>query len=71
MHEKTLLRHLRRARDLTLDQLAIHVGIDDSTLSRIERRLIKPTEPQGNALAGYFGRPIDDLLAPVPAEAVA
>lgn len=66
MLKKTLLRHIRRSRDLTLDAVALHTGIDDSTLSRIERGLIQPTEPQRHALAGFYGRPIDELLGPAP-----
>jgi transcriptional regulator with XRE-family HTH domain len=39
-------------------------GVHQSTLSKIERGLVQPSAPQANALAGYFGRPIMELLAP-------
>jgi transcriptional regulator with XRE-family HTH domain len=60
----TLLRHLRRARELTLMDVAAKTGVHYTTLSHIERGIVKPSEPQANALAGYFGRPISRLLAP-------
>lgn len=45
-------------------QLAEETGIAESTLSKIERGLVNPTNRQRHTLAGYFGRSIGDLLAP-------
>jgi transcriptional regulator with XRE-family HTH domain len=64
--QTTVMRRERRLRDLTLDEVRSKTGIDIGTISRIERGLISGTEAQRNALAGYFGRPIDELLGPVP-----
>ena len=66
MQRKTLLRHIRRGRELKLSDVQQHTGVHFSTLSKIERGLLVPSPPQANALAGYFGRPIDELLAPAP-----
>lgn len=61
---KTLLRQLRRLRELTLEALSKETGVPVSSLSRMERGLVRPTAPQQHVLAGYFGRPIDELLGP-------
>lgn len=67
-HQKLLIRHLRRTRDLSMDAVSVQTGIDISTLSRIERGLIPGTVPQRHALAGYFGRSVDELFSEVTAE---
>jgi transcriptional regulator with XRE-family HTH domain len=59
----TVMRRLRRDRELTLEALHLATGVHQSTLSKLERGLIQPSEPQANALAGYFGRPIGVLLS--------
>jgi transcriptional regulator with XRE-family HTH domain len=41
----TLLRHLRRARELTLMDVAAKTGVHYTTLSHIERGIVKPSEP--------------------------
>jgi transcriptional regulator with XRE-family HTH domain len=64
--QKTLLRHLRRLREISLDQLRADTGINVSTLSRVERRLIDPTPDQRDALAKYFDVPASDLLSDAP-----
>lgn len=64
---KTLLRRIRRTRDITLEQLQRATGVHMSQLSQIERGILVPSQPQANAIAGYFGRPIDELLADAPA----
>lgn len=67
MSSQTLLaRHLRRVKGLTLDDVGGSTGIDITTLSRIERGKIPGTEAQRNAIAGYFGRPIESLLSAAP-----
>jgi len=68
---KTLLRQLRRGRDLTLDELARATGIDVSRLSRAERNLVDLSEAQRDKLAKYFR--VDDpdaLQRPSVAELV-
>lgn len=66
--QKTLLRKLRRDRELTLDELSMATGLNVSTLSRVERRMMRPTEATLNKLAKYFRVPASDLMKP---EAVA
>jgi len=66
MQRKTLLRQIRRHREITLEALGKQTGIHFSTLSMIERGLLVPSAPQANALAGYFGKPIDELLDAAP-----
>ena len=69
--QKTLLRHLRRSRELSLDLLAHETGINVSTLSRGERRLIDFTDEQLASLAAYFAVAQESLLTAPPNEAVA
>lgn len=71
IHRKTLLRRIRRNRELTLENVSRQTGVHFSTLSMIERGLLIPTPAQGNALAGYFGRPLAELLAEPPDDVVA
>lgn len=70
-HRILLMRHLRRMRELPLALVARETGINVSTVSQIERGLMQPTDRQRHTLAGFFGRPIDDLLGPVQEESVA
>lgn len=63
MNRRTELRRLRRARDLTLAVVTARTGIHTGTLSLIERGRYVPSPTQGAALAEFFGRPIDELLA--------
>lgn len=60
--EKTLLRKLRRDRELSLDLLHVKTGINVSTLSRVERRLMTPSEDVRKRLEKYFKVPADQLL---------
>lgn len=60
--QKTLLRQLRRTRELTIDALARDTGINVSTLSRGERGLIPFTDAQLDTLAAYFDVSKEDLL---------
>lgn len=60
--EKTLLRHLRRAREITLAKLSTDTGIDEATLSLGERRLRKLSDENLEKLAAYFNAPKDALL---------
>jgi transcriptional regulator with XRE-family HTH domain len=67
---KTLLRHLRRSRELSLDQVALGTGLNVSTISRAERGMVQPTEEVLNKLAIYFKVPAADLLKePLPMRA--
>jgi len=68
---KTLLRHLRRARELTLDDLSAATGIDVSRLSRGERLIVPFTDDQQAALAKYFKTPAEELLKEAARERVA
>ncbi len=53
--QKTLLRKLRRDRELTFDVLQIETGINRSRLSRGERNLITLTDEEKEILGRYFG----------------
>jgi transcriptional regulator with XRE-family HTH domain len=53
--EKTLLRKLRRERELTFDVLSIETGINRSRLSRGERNLLPLTAAELETLGKYFG----------------
>lgn len=53
--QKTLLRKLRRERELTFDVLQIATGINRSRLSRGERNLITLTDEEKEILGRYFG----------------
>lgn len=68
---KSLLRHLRREQELSLDLLAAKTGINVSTLSRAERRLIGLTKTQSKKLAKFFKVPEEHLLADAPSATVA
>lgn len=52
--EKTLLRHLRREREISLDLLRSKTGINVATLSRAERRLQDLSDENKKALARFF-----------------
>lgn len=64
MKQRTLLRHLRRDRELTLQVLSERTGIDTATLSRAERNLVPLTDERRAKLAEYFGVPGDVLQLP-------
>lgn len=53
--EKTVLRKLRRDRELTFDVLQIKTGINRSRLSRGERNLITLTDDEKATLGKFFG----------------
>lgn len=63
-HTKTLLRKLRRDRELTFDVLSLKTGIDRSKLSRAERGLVSLTPDQKQKLAKFFKVDADALLSP-------
>lgn len=48
------LRNLRRERELSLDVVALHTGIDRGALSRKERRLAPVSEAELLKLAAFF-----------------
>lgn len=58
----TFIRSWRKHRRLTLKELAIHVGINSSTLSRIETGKIAYTQPVLEALAKALRCEPADLL---------
>jgi transcriptional regulator with XRE-family HTH domain len=64
--KKSLLRKLRRERDLTLDVVAVRTGINLSTLSRVERRVLSASPEVRKRLEKFFKRPADELLADAP-----
>ena len=66
--QKTVLRHIRRTREITLDVIAHATKINRSTLSLGERGLLDFTPDQKAALSAYFGIPADELLAPYAGE---
>jgi predicted transcriptional regulator/DNA-binding XRE family transcriptional regulator len=57
------MRHLRRARGLTLDQLSAAVGRAPSQLSMIENGHREPKLTVLHALAGALGVPLEELLS--------
>lgn len=61
------LHDLRRAANLTLDELAARSGISRATLSRVERGETSATAQILGRLAGIFGRPTSSLLADLEA----
>jgi XRE family transcriptional regulator, fatty acid utilization regulator len=58
------LRHLRRAKGMTLDQLSAAVGRAPSQLSLIENGKREPRLSLLQAIAGALGVPMQDLLRP-------
>lgn len=60
------LRALRRARAITLAELAAETGLTASTLSRLETGRLRPTLEQLLPLARAHGVPLDDLVAAPP-----
>jgi transcriptional regulator with XRE-family HTH domain len=55
------LRSLRRERELSLDVVALHTGIDRGALSRKERRLAPVSEAELLKLAAFFAVEPDEL----------
>src|SRR5262245_5374735 len=60
------LRHLRRARGLTLSALGERVGRAPSQLSLLENGRREPKLSLLNALAGALGTPVEELLRRQP-----
>lgn len=61
--QRTVLRRLRREREITIAHVAIKTGINAGTLSLIERLLVTPTDKQKSKLEKFFKRPADELLS--------
>lgn len=57
------LQDLRRAADLTLDDLAGRTGISRATLSRVERGETSATTQILNRIGAAYGRPTSSLIA--------
>ena len=64
--KKSLLRKLRRERDLTLDVVASKLQINLSTLSRVERRTLNASPDVRKKLERFFKRPASELLSDAP-----
>jgi len=60
---KTLLRKMRRDREITLGLLSQKTGVNISTISRAERGLITPSDEVRAKLARYFRVAADVLFA--------
>jgi transcriptional regulator with XRE-family HTH domain len=60
------LRHLRKAKNMTLDELSTAVGRAPSQLSLIENGKREPKLSVLQALAAALGVPMEDLLKPEP-----
>ncbi|MBM2620299.1 helix-turn-helix domain-containing protein [Actinoplanes sp. LDG1-06] len=60
------LHELRKARGVTLADLAAETGLTASTLSRLENGKLRPTLEQLLPLARAHGVPLDDLVAAPP-----
>jgi transcriptional regulator with XRE-family HTH domain len=71
MQRKTLLRHLRRERELSLDLLAKRSRVNVSTISRAERGLLTPSAESMERLARFFNVDPADLLKPYTPQQVA
>ena len=62
------LRHYRRARGLSQEELAHRVGIDRTYVSALERRLYSATVDMLDRLAQELGVEAADFLRPKDAE---
>ena len=60
------LRHLRRAAEMTLGDLAARIGMSASALSLIENGKREPKLSMLTAIAEAFGIPVTALLTPAP-----
>jgi transcriptional regulator with XRE-family HTH domain len=69
--QKTLLRHLRRERELTLHVLAKRTGVNPTTLSLAERGLLGLTEENRMRIAKVLRVDPADLLKAYIPQAVA
>ena len=66
MDRRTELRRLRRDLEISLASVAEATGINHTWVSLIERGRFVPDAHQSQALAGFFGKPIEALLADAP-----
>lgn len=57
------LRGFRQSLGLSLDELSARSGITASTISRLERGLVRPSLEQLLPLARVYGLPLDELVA--------
>lgn len=58
------LKRLREAQDLTQQELADKIGIDQKQISRIERKQTSPSLATVSRVARALGVDVTDLLAP-------
>lgn len=56
------LRQLRATRGLKSSEVAQHVGIDPTTLSRLEHGRSRPSIDNAQRLAAFYEIPLDELL---------
>lgn len=57
------IRRFRKAKKLTLDQVAVPAGMDSGNLSRVERDLQSVNHPKLRAIASILGVKMADLLS--------
>lgn len=61
-------RRVKRYRNArSQEEVAVAVGVDQATISRLERGVLAPGDALKFRLAGYFGARVDELF-PYPAE---
>ncbi|MBG0823267.1 helix-turn-helix domain-containing protein [Planomonospora sp. ID91781] len=65
------LRRVRRAGDLTMEQVAERTGISQPTLSRLESESRQPSLAQLLTLADVYGVTVGELLGEAPGRATA
>src|SRR5215213_11449210 len=64
---QTFIRHWRKHRGLTLDQLSGRVGVTPGAISQLERGIVSYTQPMLEALADALSCEPADLLTRDPA----
>lgn len=56
------LRYLRLVNDLSLDEASVRTGVDRTTLSRLERGLLRPSDEVQQRIEAFWKLPLEDLL---------
>lgn len=59
------LRQLRRAREMTQEDLGRRVGLNRASICSIEKGTRKPSLDKARAIAAEFGVSIEDIFADV------
>lgn len=60
----TVIEKLRRERGLSQTKLGIEIGVSPNLISQIERGWRRPYPKLLQALASYFGVPIEEIANP-------